>query len=94
MILVKVLTPKLLQRLRVFEQDCEQWERQHSNELNFEPILPAKSQAVDDIAVLADRSDRVLMDVLYGLPKDSVKMVSPRSLWLKVWVKMPMILYV
>ena len=49
---------------------------------------------MDDIAVLADRSDRVLMDVLYGLPKDSVKMVSPRSLWLKVWVKMPMILYV
>ena len=56
--------------------------------------MPSKLKASDDDTVFADRSDRVLIDVLYGLPKDSVKMVSARSLWLKIWVKLPMILYV
>ena len=56
--------------------------------------MPSKLKASDDDKVFADRSDRVLIDVLYGLPKDSVKMVSARSLWLKIWVKLPMILYV
>lgn len=49
---------------------------------------------MDDDTVFADRSDRALIDVLYGLPKQSVKMVSPRSTRLKIWVKLPMILYV
>ena len=94
MVAVKLLTPRLLSKLRLFEQDCEQWERAHANDPNFKSILPKKTKATDDANAYADRSDRALMDVLYGLPKDSVRQVSPQSLSLKVWVKLPMILYV
>jgi len=68
--------PVLLKKIRKFEQDCELWDSQSGRTVK---ILPPKARAVDDDSTEADRPDRVLMDILYGLPKDSVMKVSPES---------------
>ena len=34
------------------------------------------------------------MDILYGLPKESVEQVSPQSLRLKNWLKLPLLVFV
>jgi len=33
------------------------------------------------------------MDVLYGLPKEAVSEISPNSMQLKTWLKMPLLLF-
>ena len=35
-------------------------------------ILPEKKRAIDDEEIEADRPDRVVADILYGLPRESV----------------------
>ena len=40
MISVKIITPKLLHKLRIFEKDCEEYENLHKNEQDFKLILP------------------------------------------------------
>ena len=82
--------PFLLKRIKTFEQDCELWDA-HSGGLA--KILPPKSKAANDNSVEAERPDRVLMDILYGLPRESVKRISPRSLMLKTWNKLPLLIF-
>jgi hypothetical protein len=81
----------LLRKIRKFEQDCELHDA-HSG--NTTKILPPKAKAADDETIEADRADRVLMDILYGLPKDSVMKFSPESTMLKVWIKLPLLVFV
>ena len=80
--------PVLLRKLRAFEQDCERWDESHSPK-----ILPEKKRAVDDVSAYAERPERDVMNILYGLPYDSIKMVSPKSLRLKVWLKAPLLIF-
>ena len=49
---------------------------------------------MDDSTTQAERADRVLMDILYGLPRESVEQVSPQSLRLKYWLKLPLLIFV
>jgi len=57
-------------------------------------ILPPKAKAVDDDSIEAERPDRVLMDILYGLPKEFLMTVSPESQMLKTWMKLPLLVFV
>ena len=41
-----------------------------------------------------DRPDRVIMHILHEMPKDSVERISPESLRLKLWNKVPMLIFV
>ena len=82
--------PFLLKKIKKFEQDCELWDTRSDDPTK---ILPPKSKAADDDSVEAERPDRVLMDILYGLPKDSVKMISPDSLMLKTYNKFPLLIF-
>ena len=67
MLSLRFFMPVLLRKLREFEADCEKWDETHSPK-----ILPDKERAVDDESADADRPDRTLMDILYGLPKESI----------------------
>ena len=42
----------------------------------------------------AERPDRMLMSLLYGLPKSSVEEISPDSLKLKAIIKVPLLVFV
>ena len=59
-----------------------------------QPILPPKQQATDDATVEAERTDRCLMSLLYGLPKASVLEISPDSQALKTVIKIPLLVFV
>lgn len=91
MISVKLFMPHLLSKLRKFEQDCEMWD---ASSRSTTKVLPEKECATDDSSTDAERSDRLLMDILYELPKDSIKKISPDSLYLKTLVKVPMLIFV
>lgn len=74
MVSVRLFMPTLLNNLRKFERDCEEYDAQNENRY---PILPKKETATDDAGAVAERTDRSLMSLLYGLPKDSVMKISP-----------------
>lgn len=86
---VHVVVPLLLKKLRAFEKDCELWEAHNAPK----KILSAKCQAVDDSETEADRPDRELMDVLYGLTKEAVQQISPQSMRTKKWLKVPLLIF-
>lgn len=92
MLSVKMFMPTLLRKLRLFEQDCERFDERNAQTGN--KILPDKVRATDDDSIEAERPDRVLMDILYGLPMESIKRVSPNSVDLKIWLKAPMLIFV
>ena len=87
---VPILTPYLLKKIRKFEQDCDDWEASHPGN---DKVLPERVQSSDDADQDAVRPERVLIEVLYGLPKESVMRISPESLTLKTWVKLPMVIF-
>ena len=67
--------------MRQFEKDCEKWDGSQNN------LLPAKVGG-------AERPERELISVLNDLPGDVVKVVSPNSLNLRKFIKVPLILFV
>ena len=84
------IIPVLLQRLRAFEQDCEEWEAQNPDSAR---ILAARETAIDEEDKETDRPERDLINVLYALPPDSVALVSPRTQGLKKWLMVPMLVF-
>ena len=84
--------PTLLKKLRKFESDCESYDAR-SSQRGLQSILPKKERATDDSEVEAERTDRDLIKLLYGLPRDSVREVSPDSLGLKIVLKVPMLIF-
>ena len=83
------MVPRILESLKSFEQDCEQWEA------NNAPIkiLPEKKQAVDDEETFADRPERELLYVLNGLSLKDVQMISPKSIKAWKWLKVPLMAF-
>jgi hypothetical protein len=88
-IVAHICVPLLLRSLKTFEQDCEQFEADNAPQR----ILPARQRAVDNEEEETDRPDRVLMDILYGLPRESVELISPQSLRAKKWLKVPLLVF-
>ena len=84
------IIPVLLEKLRAFEQDCEDWEARNPDSPK---ILAAKEIAIDEEDKETDRPERDLINVLYGLPRESVALVSPRSQGVKTWLKVPMLVF-
>lgn len=89
---IHLFMPTLLKKLRQFESDCESYDAR-SSQRGLESILPKKERATDDAEVEAERTDRDLIKLLYGLPRDSVREVSPDSLGLKTVLKVPMLIF-
>lgn len=77
----KLATPLLLTKVRAFEKDCEKWEK-----TNKSSILPKLEGGL--------RSERVLIQVLNEMDVNDVAEVSPQSSHLKMYVKLPMLLFV
>lgn len=77
-------------KIREFESDCEDWDSRYPDA----KILPEKIAAIDDNSVLADRPERDLIKILDEMPKSTLKIVSPKSKSLKLWLKAPMLIFV
>ena len=71
MISVRFWMPVVLKKLREFEQACEKWDDMFADN-DSQRLLPSKEKATDDDSADADRPDRVIMDLLNSLPKESV----------------------
>ena len=93
MISIRLFMPTLLAKLKKFERDCEQFDERNIAR-GGTPLLPKKERATDDSEVEAERPDRTLMSLLYGLPRSSVEEISPDSLKLKAIIKVPLLVFV
>ena len=87
---VNFCMPLFLAKIKKFEEDCVLWDADSGNIIS---ILPPKVKALDDNRFEADRPERVLLSILYGLPKESVNRISPESLTLKTWNKLPLMIF-
>lgn len=89
----RIATPLLLTKVRAFEADCEKWDK--SNRLH---ILPKNKggRAPDRILAESDglRPERLLIQALNEMDVNDLEKVSPQSLQLKMYVKLPMLLFV
>ena len=81
--------PAFLKDVRRFEADCEKWDEKVIDDKNQQRILPPKTTATDDSTEIADRSEREIINILHSLPKEAVEKISPSSLPLKSWIKLP-----
>ena len=69
--------PEFLTKVKQFEKDCEDWDANHPEMPADQAILPEKKVDQNDSTIELVRPDRDLINLLDGLPKDSVERVSP-----------------